>query len=124
MRISCIHRKLHRSVWRGRWNSGHLAWVSFALFLWAWAAIEYFLLRPAHLATDWKGWRQVDTQSIALGFLEPGGDLFHPRVLWGGDGPGYVESELALYAYCVSFGLRLWGAREEVGQVFSLVLVG
>lgn len=99
-------------------------WLVFSLLLLAWAFLHYQLLRPNSLAADWNGWRQADTQSMALGFLESAGDPFHPRVFWGGDGPGFVESEFALYPYCISLIMRLTGPREDVAQLFSIVLVG
>ena len=99
-------------------------WLVFSLSLLAWAFLHYQLLRPSSLAADWAGWRQADTQSMALGFLESGGDPFHPRVFWGGDGPGFVESEFALYPYCTSLIMRLTGPREDVAQLLSIVLVG
>lgn len=47
-------------------------------------------------------WRQTDTASIAYHFYENGYKLFYPQIFWGGNGPGYVETEFQLYPFLVS----------------------
>ena len=37
--------------------------------------------------------RQYDTAAIALNFAEPGASLFYPKVDWGGDTPGFAQTE-------------------------------
>jgi 4-amino-4-deoxy-L-arabinose transferase-like glycosyltransferase len=71
---------------------------------------------PLHLGPHW---RQAETQSIALNFLvEP--NVFFPRINWGGDGPGYVESEFQLYAGLVAVGMAIFGRNESAGQWVSV----
>jgi hypothetical protein len=66
------------------------------------------------------GWRQSDTQSIAINFVRDGFDLAYPRIDWGGDGPGIVEAELPLYSALVGAALAVFGFAEWPGQVLSL----
>ncbi|HNY11065.1 MAG TPA: dolichyl-phosphate-mannose--protein mannosyltransferase, partial [Candidatus Wallbacteria bacterium] len=47
-------------------------------------------------------WRQCDTAAIARNFYESGMDIFHPRIDWGGNSPGFVESEFQLYPFIVA----------------------
>ena len=100
-----------------------LGWVLCGVALLGFAAAEIAWLRSPSIVTDWNGWRQVDTQSIALDFAATGHSIFFPSVRWGGAGPGYVESELALYPYLLSWLLRWFGAQEVVGAVLSTGLV-
>jgi hypothetical protein len=67
------------------------------------------------------GWRQADTQTIALNLARPGGRLLYPQIAWGGDGPGYVEAELQLYPALFAPLLRAAGPVEWPGQLVSLV---
>jgi hypothetical protein len=71
---------------------------------------------------DWNGWRQADTQTIALNLAKPQGRLLYPQIAWGGDGPGYVEAELQLYPALFAPLLRLVGPQEWPGQLVSLCL--
>ena len=87
----------------------------------AWAALAWALLRPSGIVFDNQGWRQADTQSIARYFSEPGANLFYPRVNWGGDGPGYAETEFQLYTWLVAIILRVAGDAEWPGQLLSLL---
>ena len=65
-------------------------------------------------------WRPADTQAIARNFTAPGSNLFYPRIDWGGDGSGIVESELQLYPWLVSLALRVTGDVEWPGRLLSL----
>jgi hypothetical protein len=89
----------------------------------AFAAVELRWRRAPEITADWNGWRQADTQAIArnLAFRDP--NLFYPRIDWGGDGPGYVESELQLYPALYAPVLRLAGERELPGQLLSLASI-
>jgi hypothetical protein len=86
-----------------------------------WAMAVWMGLRPPSLVSDWNGWRQADTQTIALNLAQPDGRLLYPRIAWGGDGPGYVESELQLYPWLFAPILRRVGPAEWPGQITSLV---
>jgi Dolichyl-phosphate-mannose-protein mannosyltransferase len=85
-----------------------------------WAAVLWTLLRPPAIAGDWQGWRQADTQTIALRFREPGSTLLYPRIAWGGAGPGYVETELQLYPWLVARCFAEGAFVEWPGQALSL----
>lgn len=97
------------------------------LLLWSalvgWLLVHHFVLAPSRIALDWNGWRQADTATMALEFMKPDGCLLYPRIAWGGDGPGYVESELALFPHLVAYGMRWVGAHEWVGQAFAAVFM-
>lgn len=103
--------KTHASPWT--------ALVLAAILLWA--AAGFLLLRPRVAVTDLQGWRQSDTQQIALNMLRPDTNLFYPAIAWGGDGPGYVETELQLYTTTVAGVMRLFGPSEWAGQLVSSI---
>jgi hypothetical protein len=86
-----------------------------------WAVFAWIYLRPAGVAVDWAGWRQADTQAIARHLAEPGANFLYPRVDWGGKGPGYVETELQLYAAITGLLLRWFGDAEWPGRLVSLL---
>ncbi|MEI6126392.1 MAG: glycosyltransferase family 39 protein [Pseudomonadota bacterium] len=80
--------------------------------------------RPESIVNDWMGWRQADTQTIARNFLHNGGNILYPQINWGGNGPGYVESEFQLYPFLIAAVMRLTGEAEYPGQVLSLIFIG
>jgi 4-amino-4-deoxy-L-arabinose transferase-like glycosyltransferase len=88
-----------------------------------WAAVVWLTLRPVEITSDWNGWRQADTQTIAVNYLKPGSQLLKPQISWGGDGPGYVETELQLYTLMASWLMRAVGPVEWAGQLLSLLAV-
>jgi 4-amino-4-deoxy-L-arabinose transferase-like glycosyltransferase len=70
-------------------------------------------------------WRQADTASIAYHFYINGYRLLYPQIFWGGNSPGYVETEFQLYTYLVAllysfFGEQLWLGRL-VSVIFSIL---
>ncbi len=89
------------------------------LFVLAYGALVFALLRPDVI----RGWREADTQTIALHFVEPGASILRPRIDWGGDGPGFVEAEFQLYPWIVSALLRVTGDVAWPGQIVSLACV-
>jgi hypothetical protein len=90
--------------------------VTSGLLVWTFGRAEL-------IAADWHGWRQADTQVIALHFTEPGSSILYPRIDWGGAGPGYVEAEFQLYPWLVSRLLIVTGHAEWPGQLVSLLAV-
>ena len=84
-----------------------------------WALFQSIAVRGAVAG----GWREADTQTIALNFLENGFRLFHPQIAWGGAGPGYVESELQIYPFLIASVMSVVGEAEWPGQLISLVSV-
>jgi hypothetical protein len=95
----------------------------FAFVLATWVLLVWIFGRARMIALDWHGWRQADTQVIALHFTEPGARLLYPRIDWGGAGPGYVEAEFQLYPWLVSRLLLVVGDAEWPGQLVSLAAI-
>ena len=104
---------------------GGVGWVGLlvAFVLLGWASYAWTTLRPEEIASDWHGWRQSDTQTIALNFTKPGVSILRPQISWGGDGPGYVETEFQLYTKAVSLLMGVFGKVEWVGQLVSLLAI-
>jgi len=94
------------------------------IFICLWALAQYFFARPESIANDWMGWRQADTQTIARNFLHNGSNILYPQINWGGNGPGYVESEFQLYPFLIAAVMRFTGEAEYPGQVLSLIFIG
>lgn len=106
------------------WLRPKVSWIAvLVLMLGLWTGVAWFWSRAPQAAGDMTGWRQSDTQTIALNLLRPGSSLFYPSINWGGDGPGYVESELPLYAALVALVMRFTGPAEWPGQLVSLLAV-
>lgn len=66
-------------------------------------------------------WRETDTASIARNFVHDA-NLFFPRINWGGAGPGFVEAELQLFPWIVSWWYRLFGDHVWLGLCTALAL--
>ncbi len=94
-----------------------LPWACLAL----WLTVQALWSLPVQIAEDWMAWRQADTQSIAENFVLHGDGILHPRVRWGGDGPGFAETEFQLYAYAASLAMRLTGIGPRPAQWISLL---
>lgn len=92
------------------------AWIFVGLFLVFYGCLLWFFLRPDSV----RGWRESDTQTIALHFAEAGSSILRPRIDWGGVGPGYVEAEFQLYTWLVARFLRPFGDVPWAGQLVSL----
>jgi 4-amino-4-deoxy-L-arabinose transferase-like glycosyltransferase len=84
-----------------------------------------FLLRVPLLFTSLSfsidEWRQTDTASIAYHFFVNGYKLFYPQIFWGGNGPGYVETEFQLYPFLVSILYHFFGENYLLGKLISLL---
>ena len=85
--------------------------------------LELVLRRSRSITDDWQGWRQADTQAIARNLAFEELDPLRPRIDWRGDGPGYVETELQIYATLIAVAMRAFGESEWPGQLVSLVSV-
>jgi 4-amino-4-deoxy-L-arabinose transferase-like glycosyltransferase len=57
-------------------------------------------------------WREADYTGIARSFARESLDLFHPRVDWRGETPGYAEMELPLLPWIDGALDRLFGENE------------
>lgn len=98
-------------------------WSRAASIVLVWCVVELWLRRSGTITDDWQGWRQADTQAIARHLAFDDFDVLRPRIDWGGDGPGYVEAELPLYAAVVGVLLRVFGDGVWPGQLVSLACV-
>ncbi|MGE5633073.1 MAG: ArnT family glycosyltransferase [Caulobacteraceae bacterium] len=88
-----------------------------------------FLLRIPHLnnATVEIGdyWRQSDTESIAVNFIEKRFNIFYPQMNYDGSSPNYVQLELQLTTFIIAilyklFGHHYWLARLVPTSFFIL----
>ncbi|MFN6500471.1 MAG: ArnT family glycosyltransferase [Nostoc sp. DedQUE01] len=64
-------------------------------------------------------WRQSDTAAIARNFYENGFNLFYPQIDWGGNLPGYCETEFPIYSFIVALIYKLFGVSEFWGRLIS-----
>ena len=72
---------------------------------------------------DRQAWRQADTAAIARNYHEEGLTLFHPRVDWRGNTPGYVEMNLPLFPFlAASLYTLAGGAHEWMGRLLAALL--
>ncbi|WP_433505487.1 ArnT family glycosyltransferase [Pseudonocardia halophobica] len=68
-------------------------------------------------------WRQADTATIARNFARNGMNLFFPQINWGGNGPGYVETELPLMPWLTGGLYLIFGEHEFLGRLVSLAFM-
>jgi 4-amino-4-deoxy-L-arabinose transferase-like glycosyltransferase len=103
-----------------------VAWHVLALLV-AYLAARLELV--SHLESPVFGWRPTDMGAIALNYYRNGFRFFYPQVLWGADGPGYVEMELPLVPFLTALLFKTFGVHESLNLVipllsgFGLVLV-
>jgi 4-amino-4-deoxy-L-arabinose transferase-like glycosyltransferase len=77
------------------------------------------VLRPFSEAHD--SWREADTASIAHNFYDQSNpNILYPQINWGGNGPGYVETEFQLYTYIVALLYGIFGEHPNFGPLVSL----
>jgi len=77
------------------------------------------LVRLYRIDAPIAGWRQADTAAIARNFHQNGYMFFYPQIDWGGDTPGYVETECPLYPFAVSILYALLGDSEVWGRLLT-----
>ena len=65
-------------------------------------------------------WRQTETAALARNYAEEGYRLFYPTVDWRGLTPGYVESELSIYAFVVALAYYIFGVHEIVARLITI----
>jgi len=85
------------------------------------------VLRAADVArpidhTSYHSWRECDLGMIARNFWRGDMNILYPRIDWGGDGPGLVESEFPLHAWLMALSYRLAGYHEVSGRILSLAI--
>ncbi len=66
-------------------------------------------------------WRQSDTAAIARNFYENGFNLFYPQIDWGGNSPGYCETEFPIYSFIVALIYKVFGVSEFWGRFLSII---
>lgn len=66
-------------------------------------------------------WRQSDTAAIARNFYENDFNLFYPQIDWGGNSPGYCETEFPIYSFIVALIYRIFGVSEIWGRLLSII---
>lgn len=79
-----------------------------------------FIFAPELHGFQGATWRQADTASIAHNFTGSENILF-PQIDWGGNGPGFVETEFQFYPFIVSLLYQVFGERIFIGLFVSLV---
>jgi len=100
-----------------KFNMKQLKIVWFVLFLIGLGLRSTELFHPI----DTVSWRESDMSSIARNFYRNGMDLFQPQIDWGGQGPGYTESEFPIYPYLIALSYKLIGYWEPVGRIISFL---
>lgn len=78
--------------------------------------------RPLYYGPGGDAWRQADTASIARFFYREDYRLFMPQVYWGGDGPGYVETEFQLFPFLTALLYAPFGEQVWLGRLVSLAM--
>jgi len=68
-----------------------------------------------------QSWRQADTAAIARNYYEHGFDFLSPQIDWGGNTPGYVETEFPVYPFLVALLYALLGAYDAIGRTLSVL---
>ncbi|MES2684843.1 MAG: glycosyltransferase family 39 protein [Pseudomonadota bacterium] len=87
-----------------------------------WALAVWLLAMPDNLVVDWRGWRQADTQTIAVNALRPEAQFSEPLINWSrATQPRPVEAEFQLYTALISIFLRLDAEAVWPGQLISLL---
>ena len=67
------------------------------------------------------GWRPADMAGIALNYFRNGFHLFYPQVSWGGNGPGYVETEFPIIPFLTAVLYRIFGVHEWVALILPML---
>lgn len=82
-----------------------------------------FLLRINHITSPLIGehqWRQTDTASVSRNYYENGFKFFYPQIDWGGNSPGFVESDFPAYTFAVAVLYKFFGVHEYLGRLLSV----
>jgi 4-amino-4-deoxy-L-arabinose transferase-like glycosyltransferase len=66
-------------------------------------------------------WRPTDLAAIALNYYRHGFDFLHPQILWGGNGPGYVEMEFPLIPYGIALLYALLGVHDWLALAIPML---
>lgn len=83
----------------------------------------FIILRIIYLFSPIIGaqsWRQADTAAMARNFFENGYNILYPQIDWGGNSPGFVESEFPIYQYIIALLYKIFGLHEFIGRLISI----
>ncbi len=83
------------------------------------AARTYHLVGLPH---DNHWYRQYETAALARNFYEGRMNILYPQVDWGGESPGYVESEFPVYPYLVAVLYQIGGPQEWLARMLNICL--
>ncbi|MCA2002874.1 MAG: glycosyltransferase family 39 protein, partial [Chloroflexi bacterium] len=89
----------------------------FFILLLALAARLYKINAPL---VGFHAWRQADTMTIAKNFRENGFNILQPQVDWGGNTPGYVETEFPIHQYLLALLFFFTGVSEFSARLLSI----
>ena len=86
------------------------------------------ILTPTHLAAS----PEAVAGGVAVGRIlipssntasnENGYNFLYPQIDWGGNSPGYVETEFPVYSFVVALFYKIFGVHEFLGRLLSAVL--
>jgi 4-amino-4-deoxy-L-arabinose transferase-like glycosyltransferase len=68
-----------------------------------------------------QAWRQADTAAMARNFYENGFNFLYPQIDWGGNTPGYVETEFPAYSFLVALLYSIFGQSDVWGRLLSVL---
>jgi len=88
------------------------------LLLVALASRMVFLLGPGPIILSW---RPADMAGIALNYYRYGFHFLSPQVNWGGNGPGYVETEFPIIPFLTALLYRVFGLHEWLTLIIPLL---
>ncbi len=69
---------------------------------------------------DQHAWKQTDLAGIARNYVQGGMRLAYPQIDWGGDSPGYAETEFPLLPYAAALLYRVFGEHEAIGRLLNV----
>jgi hypothetical protein len=70
---------------------------------------------------DKASWRECDLGAVSRNFVREGMDLFHPRIDWRGDGPGYAEMEFPIYPFLTAITYKELGFHDQLARVWAFL---
>ena len=93
------------------------SWLIFLILLLACAVRLYHINFPVG---GFAAWRQADTAAMAKNFFEGGYHLTAPQIDWGGNTPGYVETEFPVFSFLIALLYRFLGMSELWARLLAV----
>ena len=116
--LSTISTKKMEGLFSDNWLAGHSSFqVPLLVLCWMGAMV----LPLINMKTIILGWRPTDMASIALNFYRHGFHFLYPEVNWGGNGPGFVETEFPLIPFATAVLYKLFGVHEWLDLVLPMI---